>query len=150
MKIIRFISVVVIIFVNVVHNSSQSSKSNKFQSTTKLTTGKFKQGESNDSTLLIVTKTEAKKSELIWLIFNQKKLKTVREVVFITQINVVHMLITVTNNQKKIPRTLAITANLKVWNTTWTLKKSITLKSYKISCKTKLKLKKWKLSDSFQ
>ena len=31
------------------------------------------------------------------------------------------MLITVTNNQKKIPRTLAITAKLKVWNTTWTL-----------------------------
>ena len=29
------------------------------------------------------------------------KLETVREVVFITQINVVHMLITVTNNQKK-------------------------------------------------
>ena len=87
---------------------------------------------------------------IILIDFLSKKLKTVREVVFITQINVVHMLITVTNNLKKIPRTLATTANLKVRNTTWTLIKSITLKSYEISSKTKLKLKKLKSSDSFQ
>ena len=64
MKIIRFNSVVVIIFVKVVHNSSQSSKSNKFQSTTKFTTGKLTQGLSNDYTLLILTKTEAEKNKI--------------------------------------------------------------------------------------
>ena len=84
---------------------------------------------------------------IILIDFLSKKLKTVREVVFITQINVVHMLITVTNNQKKIPRTLATTANLNVRNTTWTL---IKINSSKIiRSKTKLKLKKRKYQTYF-